>query len=79
MKIVKPDWINDSTPIISCDIHPDGSRFALGGSTKDAGKIQIWNMAPILDKARLFILSFIFEFRTSNFIEINVFLSNLSC
>ena len=52
MKIVKPDWINDATPIITCDIHPDGSRFALGGSTKDAGKIQIWNMAPILDETQ---------------------------
>ena len=59
MKIVKPDWINDSTPIISCDIHPDGSRFALGGSSKDAGKIQIWNMAPILDKERLFATNFL--------------------
>jgi len=50
MKITKPTWINDHVPIITCDIHPDGSRFALGGNTKDAGggKIQIWNMDPWL-------------------------------
>ena len=52
MKITKPTWINDHVPIITCDIHPDGSRFALGGNTKDAGggKIQIWNMEPVLHK-----------------------------
>ena len=54
MKITKPTWINDHVPIITCDIHPDGSRFALGGNTKDAGggKIQIWNMDPVLHKDR---------------------------
>jgi len=54
MKITKPTWINDHVPIITCDIHPDGSRFALGGNTKDAGggKIQIWNMDPVLQKDR---------------------------
>ena len=44
MKIVKPEWINDSTPIITCDIHPDGSRFALGGNTKG----RIFNPNKIL-------------------------------
>ena len=37
MKILKPDWVNDSVPIITCDIHPDGSRFALGGNSKGLG------------------------------------------
>lgn len=51
MKILKPEWVSDdNTPLISCDIHPDGSRFAVGGnSVQGGGKIQIWNMAPVLN------------------------------
>ena len=46
MKILKPNWVNlDGQPIFSIDIHPDGSRFAIGGhGGEDSGKIIIWNM-----------------------------------
>ncbi|WAR03974.1 HIRA-like protein [Mya arenaria] len=37
----------EGKPIFSVDIHPDGSRFATGGQGDDAGKIIIWNMAPV--------------------------------
>ncbi|XP_052798672.1 protein HIRA-like isoform X2 [Mya arenaria] len=49
MRLVKPAWVNhkDGKPIFSVDIHPDGSRFATGGQGDDAGKIIIWNMAPV--------------------------------
>ncbi|KAH3894120.1 protein HIRA-like [Dreissena polymorpha] len=49
MRLVKPAWVNhkDGKPIFSIDIHPDGSRFATGGQGDDAGKIIIWNMAPV--------------------------------
>ena len=51
MKIIKPPWLGDGCPIISIDIHPDGSRFAIGGQSNNCGygKIQIYNMEPILD------------------------------
>lgn len=54
MKILKPEWIvEEKSPLISCDIHPDGSRVAVGGSSgQGGGKIQIWNMAPILSKKK---------------------------
>ena len=39
-------------PIFSLDVHPDSSRLATGGQGKDSGKIIIWNMAPIVDKAK---------------------------
>ncbi|KAL4223056.1 hypothetical protein ACF0H5_016532 [Mactra antiquata] len=52
MRLVKPGWVNhkDGKPIFSIDIHPDGSRFATGGQGDDAGKIIIWNMAPVRDE-----------------------------
>ena len=51
MRIIKPEWIAENVPLITCDIHPDGSRFAVGGNsnTNGGGKIQIWNMDPVLD------------------------------
>ena len=54
MKLLKPEWIvEEKSPLISCDIHPDGSRVAVGGcSGQGGGKIQIWNMAPILSKKK---------------------------
>jgi protein HIRA/HIR1 len=53
MRIIKPEWIAENVPLITCDIHPDGSRFAVGGnSTSGGGKIQIWNMDPVLDTAK---------------------------
>ena len=50
MQLLKPLWIAaESQPIFSVDIHPDGTRVATGGQGQDqAGRISIWNMAPIL-------------------------------
>ncbi|XP_022235959.1 protein HIRA-like [Limulus polyphemus] len=48
MKLLKPSWVtHDGHPIFSVDIHPDGTRFATGGQGADAGRIVIWNMAPV--------------------------------
>jgi len=42
MQLVKPGWVkHDGFPILSCDIHPDGKRFATGGGDN---KIKIWNL-----------------------------------
>ncbi|RWS28476.1 Protein HIRA-like protein [Leptotrombidium deliense] len=52
MRLVKPLWVNhDGHPIFSVDIHPDGSRFATGGQGADAGRVIVWNMAPIINEA----------------------------
>ena len=50
MRLLKPSWVNhEDNPIFSIDIHPDGTRFATGGQGQDsAGRIVIWNMAPVL-------------------------------
>ena len=37
-------------PIFSIDIHPDGSRFATGGQGDNAGRIVVWNMAPVREE-----------------------------
>lgn len=51
MRLLKPSWVShDGKPIFSIDIHPDGSRFATGGQGDNAGRIIIWNMAPIKDE-----------------------------
>ncbi|EDO37673.1 predicted protein [Nematostella vectensis] len=48
MRLLKPNWVShDGKPIFSIDIHPDGSRFAVGGQGDECGKVSIWNMAPI--------------------------------
>ena len=49
MKILKPAWVNhDGHPIFSIDIHPDGSRFVIGGQgAGDSGRVVIWNMGPV--------------------------------
>ena len=52
MKLLKPDWVShQGSPIFSVAIHPDGSRFATGGQSKDSGVVVIWNMAPIRSAA----------------------------
>ncbi|KAL5017440.1 hypothetical protein ScPMuIL_007029 [Solemya velum] len=51
MRLLKPSWVHhDGKAIFSVDIHPDDSRFATGGQGEDAGKIMIWNMAPVRDE-----------------------------
>ncbi len=53
MQLLKPHWIaQDGQPIFSLDIHPDGTRFATGGQGADsnAGRVTIWNMAPVLSQ-----------------------------
>lgn len=51
MQLLKPHWISDETyPIFSIDVHPDGSRFATGGQGKDSGRISIWNLEPVLSQ-----------------------------
>ena len=48
MRLLKPAWVShEGKPIYSVDIHPDGSRFVTGGQGDDAGKVVIWNMAPV--------------------------------
>ena len=48
MKVLKPSWICDSNrPVFSIAVHPDGSRFAIGGQGKDSGSVSVWNMAPV--------------------------------
>lgn len=48
MRILKPNWVShEGRPLFSVDIHPDGSRFAIGGQGDDSGKVTIWNMAPV--------------------------------
>lgn len=49
MKLLKPNWVShQGQSIFSIDIHPDGTRFATGGQTKDGGTVIIWNMRPVL-------------------------------
>ena len=55
VKITKPVWVchgkekdGKPKPIYSCDIHPDGRRFATAGGDNN---VRIWNMAPLLDEA----------------------------
>lgn len=31
----------EGNPIFSCDVHPDGSRFATGGQGQDCGQVTI--------------------------------------
>ncbi|KAK2558281.1 Protein HIRA [Acropora cervicornis] len=48
MRLLKPSWVShEGRPLFSIDIHPDGSRFAIGGQGDDSGKVTIWNMAPV--------------------------------
>ena len=49
MQLFKPPWVTHrGNPILSIDIHPDGSRFVTGGQYGDAGRVSIWNMVPLL-------------------------------
>nr|XP_023016100.1 protein HIRA homolog [Leptinotarsa decemlineata] len=50
MIFLKPIWVNheDSKPIFSVDIHPNGGRFATGGQGGSGGRIVIWNIGPVL-------------------------------
>ncbi|XP_067683300.1 protein HIRA-like isoform X2 [Haliotis asinina] len=51
MRLLKPNWVShEGKPIFSIDIHPDGSRFATGGQSDDAGNVVIWNMGPVQDE-----------------------------
>ncbi|XP_028396728.1 protein HIRA-like [Dendronephthya gigantea] len=53
MRLLKPAWVSqEGKPIYSVDIHPDGSRFVTGGQGDDAGKVVIWNMAPVRSEAQ---------------------------
>jgi len=48
MRLLKPGWVShEGRPLFSIDIHPDGSRFVIGGQGDDSGKVTIWNMAPV--------------------------------
>lgn len=52
MKVIKPAFIHhDNKPIFSCDIHPDGLRFATGGQGQYSGRIAIWNLRAVIDEA----------------------------
>ncbi|XP_057664646.1 protein HIRA homolog isoform X1 [Diorhabda carinulata] len=52
MIILKPSWVNhdQSKPIFSVDIHPNGGRFATGGQGGSGGRIVIWNIGPVLNE-----------------------------
>jgi len=48
MRLLKPSWVShEGRPLFSIDLHPDGSRFAIGGQGDDSGMVTIWNMAPV--------------------------------
>ncbi|KAM7452000.1 hypothetical protein ABFA07_000600 [Porites harrisoni] len=48
MRLLKPSWVShEGRPLFAIDIHPDGSRFVIGGQGDDSGKVTIWNMAPV--------------------------------
>ena len=47
MKIVKPLWVKSKDPLLSCDVHPDGKKFATSGQGEGNGRISIWHMAPV--------------------------------
>ena len=47
MKIVKPSWISSKEPLFTCDVHPDGTKFATGGQGDGNGKITIWYVLPV--------------------------------
>lgn len=52
MKIIHPTFIHhEDKPIFSCDIHPDGLRFATGGQGKYSGRIAIWNLRAVTEEA----------------------------
>lgn len=38
------------SPIFSIDTHPDGTKFATGGSNNDSGQVVIWNLLPVIDE-----------------------------
>jgi len=51
MKLIKPIFIHHGgNPIFSCDIHPDGLRFATGGQGSSCGRIAIWNLFAVTDE-----------------------------
>lgn len=37
-------------PILSIDIHPDGTRLATGGQGRDSGLVVLWNTDAVLDQ-----------------------------
>ena len=47
MRIVKPSWVRSKEPLFSCDVHPDGKKFATGGQGEGNGRITIWHVAPV--------------------------------
>lgn len=47
MRIVKPSWVCSKEPLFSCDVHPDGTKFAAAGQGEGNGKIGIWNLSPV--------------------------------
>ena len=47
MRIVKPSWVRSKEPLFSCDVHPDGEKFATGGQGEGTGRITIWHLAPV--------------------------------
>ena len=47
MRIVKPSWVRSKEPLFSCDVHPDGKKFATGGQGEGTGRINIWLLAPV--------------------------------
>lgn len=49
MQLFKPPWVtHGGNPILSVDIHPDGTRFVTGGQDGDAGRVSIWSMVPLV-------------------------------
>ena len=47
MKIVKPAWVCSKDPLVSCDVHPDGTKFVTAGQGDGTGKIMIWFLSPV--------------------------------
>lgn len=42
MKLIIPEWVqHDGKPIFSIDIHPHGTKFAIGGLGNDAGRVTV--------------------------------------
>lgn len=47
MKIVKPAWVCSKEPLLSCDVHPDGTKFVTSGQGDGTGKITVWLLSPV--------------------------------